>query len=92
MATYSRLLRLQSPLMYGDDISAVQSKLNSVGYNCGAVDGYYGNLTYNAVVSFQRNNSLDVDGIVGQNTWNKLFASGDFGGGSSGGGGASGGW
>jgi|GEM_PF-2576975 len=74
MATYSRLLILQSPLMYGDDISAVQSKLNSVGYNCGAVDGYYGNLTYNAVVAFQRNNSLDVDGIVGPNTWNNLFA------------------
>ena len=39
--------------MYGDDVRAVQNKLNSLGYNCGTADGYYGNATKSAVISFQ---------------------------------------
>lgn len=51
----------------------IQFKLNSLGYNCGTVDGDFGNNTKNAVMSFQRNKGISVDGIVGTQTWNKLF-------------------
>ena len=74
-STYTRLLKVTSPLMYGEDIKAVQNKLNSLGYNCGTADGYYGNATKNAVISFQSAKGIDTDGIVGPTTWNLLFNS-----------------
>lgn len=71
--SYSRVLKVTSPLMYGADIKNVQSRLNSLGYNAGTADGYYGNNTKNAVISFQKANGLTADGEVGPATWNKLF-------------------
>ncbi len=38
-----------------------------------AVDGDFGNNTENAVRKFQLRNGLSADGIVGKNTFNKLF-------------------
>lgn len=70
---YSRLLTVTSPLMYGDDIRAVQNKLNALGYNAGATDGYYGDGTRNAVVRFQSAKGLSADGQVGPATWNAIF-------------------
>ena len=52
--SYSRVLKVTSPLMYGEDVRAVQNKLNSLGHNAGTVDGYYGNGTANAVRDFSR--------------------------------------
>ena len=74
-SSYTRLLNLTSPLMYGEDIKAVQNKLNSLGYNCGTADGYYGNATKNAVISFQSAKGIDTDGVVGPTTWKLLFNS-----------------
>ena len=73
--TYTRILKVTSPLMYGEDIKAVQNKLNSLGHNCGTADGYYGNATKSAVVSFQSAKGIDTDGVVGPTTWNALFNS-----------------
>ena len=73
--TYTRILKVTSPLMYGEDIKAVQNKLNSLGYNCGTADGYYGNATKSAVISFQSAKGLTADGEVGPATWNALFRS-----------------
>ena len=73
--TYTRILKVTSPLMYGEDIKAVQNKLNSLGFNCGTADGYYGNATKSAVVSFQSAKGIDTDGVVGPTTWNALFNS-----------------
>lgn len=36
--------------------------------------GTFGDLTNKAVKNFQRENGLSVDGIVGKNTWTRLFA------------------
>lgn len=51
----------------------LQTKLNSLGYNCGAVDGIFGNNTKNGVMAYQRAKGLVVDGIVGAKTWSKLL-------------------
>ena len=57
----------------GVDVGIIQFKLNSLGYNCGNADMSFGNGTKNAVIAFQRAKGLTADGIVGRNTWNKLF-------------------
>ncbi|WP_080751487.1 peptidoglycan-binding protein [Clostridium tetani] len=35
-------------------------------------DGYFGDATLNAIKSFQRDNGILVDGIVGRDTWERL--------------------
>lgn len=70
-ASSNRLLRRGSR---GDDVRALQQRLNELGYNCGKADGIFGRQTYNAVRAFQRQNGLAVDGIVGKNTRSKLFS------------------
>lgn len=70
-----RLLKLSSPMMYGEDIKELQGKLNSLKnlrYYCGNVDGYFGNKTDSAVRNLQRDKVLVVDGVVGEKTWNAL--------------------
>ena len=49
----------------GNDVSRVQSKLKQYGYYSGAVDGIFGQATYDAVIWFQKKNSLKADGVVG---------------------------
>lgn len=51
----------------------IQRQLNVWGYSCGKVDGVFFIKTEAAVRLFQENNSLKVDGIVGQNTWRKFL-------------------
>ena len=38
------------------------------------VDGRYGPLTQSSVIAFQSNFGLNADGVVGQLTWNRLYA------------------
>lgn len=54
----------------GGEVTEWQNFLNSQGYNL-TVDGDFGDNTYNATVDWQQKNGLDVDGIVGENTWGK---------------------
>lgn len=56
----------------GPDVQQVQSLLNRIGYNAGAVDGYFGQQTRLAVMSFQRDSGLYPDGVVGPATWGAL--------------------
>ena len=57
----------------GNITKLLQEKLVSLGYNTNGIDGIFGTGTEKAVMSFQENNELVVDGIVGQNTWRKLI-------------------
>ena len=52
-------------------VKTLQKKLNAKGYKL-TVDGIFGEKTLLAVKDFQNKNGLEVDGIVGKNTWAKL--------------------
>lgn len=59
----------------GNLTKIIQKRLIALGYNVGrtGVDGVFGNATYDAVKKFQRDKKLQVDGIVGKETWKALF-------------------
>lgn len=63
-------------LRYGDRgpfVSYLQLSLQRAGYEPGSIDGIFGARTLNAVDSFQRDNGLTADGIVGKMTWTRLY-------------------
>jgi N-acetylmuramoyl-L-alanine amidase len=63
-----RTLYLRATLHRGDDVRALQRKLNGLGFDAGKEDGLFGPLTDRAVREFQRNVGDDPDGIVGIET------------------------
>lgn len=64
-----RSLYLQNPpLMHGDDVAALQSRLTEMGFNCGRVDAIFGEMTEGAVKDFQRSVGVKVDGRCGPAT------------------------
>jgi N-acetylmuramoyl-L-alanine amidase len=64
-----RSLYLQEPpLMHGDDIAALQSRLTEMGFDCGRVDGIYGPRTELAVKDFQKSVGATIDGKCGPAT------------------------
>ena len=56
-------------------VKHIQTYLNVLGYNCGAVDGVVGSKTTAAIKNFQKDHSCTVDGIITakQKTWKKLL-------------------
>lgn len=64
-----RSLYLQNTqAMRGDDIAVLQSRLTEMGFNCGRVDGIFGELTESAVKEFQKSVGAKVDGRCGPAT------------------------
>ena len=55
----------------GSDVTELQKLLNKNGYTLDE-DGIFGDKTLAAVKEYQQKNNLDVDGIVGENTWGAL--------------------
>ena len=74
-ATYSSIYPEPSITLkrgtYGNGVKWLQDMLNHNGYTL-SIDGEFGNATYNAVTNFQKNNNLQVDGIVGPATKSML--------------------
>ena len=73
-AYYSLLQRGSS----GPDVALVQTWLNGVRDSCTwydalKADGKFGVGTQRAVQEFQLKNKMNMDGKVGQNTWNVLY-------------------
>lgn len=52
----------------GANVTKVQNRLIQYGYMTGSADGKYGEKTRDAVILFQKRNSLTVDGRVGKAT------------------------
>lgn len=67
MATYKQI----SYGSQGSDVTELQKLLNQNGYSLDE-DGIFGTKTQAAVKDYQQKNKLDVDGIVGNNTWGAL--------------------
>lgn len=61
--------------MKGDDVKSLQQLLFAKGYSVGSAgdDGDFGSATEKAVLNFQTDKSLDKDGIVGMETFKKLW-------------------
>lgn len=57
----------------GPLVSFLQLTLNDLRLYLGEIDGIFGPNTFKAVKSFQKNNLLTPDGIVGSATWNALL-------------------
>ena len=57
----------------GEDVAAVQARLIVLKYLHGKADGIFSKLTHAAVVAFQKDQGIKVDGIVGPVTYGHLF-------------------
>jgi N-acetylmuramoyl-L-alanine amidase len=68
-----RLLYRSQPMLRGDDVAELQSRLCSLGFDTGRVDGIFGDTTAHALSEFQRNVQLRVDAVVGTDTVNELM-------------------
>lgn len=55
--------------MQGEDVAALQHKLNALGYSIDVIDGKFGSNTLQAVLAFQADNGMGTDGVVGPQTF-----------------------
>lgn len=64
-------LQLTSPLMKSNEIKLWQKWMNKLGYSL-EVDGIYGENSAAACQQFQQANNLEIDGVVGPETWDTV--------------------
>ncbi|MBR3750470.1 MAG: peptidoglycan-binding protein [Clostridia bacterium] len=60
--------------MDNTDVKEMQERLKELGFFDGTCTGYYGTVTYKAVLNFQKANSLKADGVAGEKTLTKLYS------------------
>ena len=58
----------------GDEVKNLQSRLKTLGYYTGEIDGQFGQETRTAVADFQKNNGLAADGLAGEETRKILYS------------------
>jgi N-acetylmuramoyl-L-alanine amidase len=63
-----RLLYERRPMLRGDDVAELQTRLGNLGFFADRVDGILGPQTASAITDFQRNAGLTADGICGPDT------------------------
>jgi N-acetylmuramoyl-L-alanine amidase len=68
-----RFLYRRAEMLRGDDVADLQQRLCTLGFDAGRVDGIFGDHTSAALVEFQRNAGLPVDGLAGGATLKELF-------------------
>ena len=64
--------KLKHPMMSGAGVKSLQRALKAKGFDPGKIDGFFGNMTYAAVVAFQASKGLVVDGEAGPITLKAL--------------------
>ncbi|MBO9997474.1 MAG: peptidoglycan-binding protein [Cyanobacteria bacterium SID2] len=68
---------VELPVLYegmeGSAVVELQLLLQDLGFYQGSIDGVFGSDTADAVGAAQYNYGLEVDGVVGPDTWNALF-------------------
>lgn len=57
----------------GQEVMAIQKRLVELNYTITSIDGSFGPETENAIKRFQADRGLEVDGIVGANTYRALM-------------------
>lgn len=67
----------------GNDVIRLQQELQIQGYYQGSIDGIYGKGSENAVINFQRDHGLAIDGMAGRQTLSALYNSSTVSGGTS---------
>ena len=56
----------------GSEVDVVQEALADLGFDPGPIDGRFGPMTLSAVLAFQRALGLQIDGLVGPQTYTRL--------------------
>ena len=56
----------------GPEVLQVQKQLQFLGYNISSLTGEFDNSTYRAVIAFQRDHKLKINGIVDSKTYNAI--------------------
>ena len=67
-----RLLYQRRPMLRGDDVAALQRRLNALGFDAGREDGIFGPHTEAALRQFQVNAGVAADGVAGPATCRAL--------------------
>jgi N-acetyl-anhydromuramyl-L-alanine amidase AmpD len=70
--TFIRVLELKDPMYEGSDVEVIQKQLQKKGYSI-TITGYYDINTKNAVMQFQIDNNLLVDGKVDEEVFNLVM-------------------
>ena len=73
LAPYTRMEQTLNPGDYLRDVYLVQEELTKRGFLTAEYNGYYGKVTKQAVMDFQKSAGLTADGICGPDTWKALF-------------------
>lgn len=58
--------------MTGDDVEELQTRLNALKFDCGAVDGDFGKNTKKGVKALQKAAEIEIDGIFGKDSFEAL--------------------